>query len=402
MHRPVRRSSERRSHGPRRTPSIIQRLLAVSVWTHVTGAIATQFVLGRVAIACALAIPVGVSWAIAGALWGLSLAVFPVIGRGVILDAPRHWFRAQVIERVYLAHWSAAFLSMFFLVPGALVAVVFAALGSPRAAFFAPLAAWVHGGLLGIGLLGTALALRFRLEPSSISHACIPQAFNGYRIAHLSDLHIGTWTSKLADRWVAATNALDADLVVVTGDLVTSGDRWLERIAEVIGAMRARDGVVVALGNHDWFADGERLTDLLRAAGVRVLRNQSFVIERDGQRLVVGGVDDSWTGRANLEELLANAVSLPQVLLAHDPDLFRAASALGIPITLSGHTHGGQVGLPFFPSLLNMAMLAHDFHLGLYRREESLLYVSPGLGTSGPPVRLGVPAAIVVHVLSSA
>jgi predicted MPP superfamily phosphohydrolase len=90
------------------------------------------------------------------------------------------------------------------------------------------------------------------------------------------------------------------------------------------------------------------------------------------------------------------------VLLAHDPDPFRAAAMQRVPITLSGHTHGGQVGLPFFPRLLNVSMLAHDYHLGLYRRDDSLLYVSPGLGTSGPPVRLGVPAAIVLHVLAPA
>jgi predicted MPP superfamily phosphohydrolase len=343
-----------------------------------------------------------VHWTVAGLVWGASLAAFPFIGRAVVLDAPRSWFQAQVVERVYLAHWSAAFLSLFFLVPAGLVALVMAASGSPAAHFFGPFALAVHGGLLLLGFLGTGLALRCELKPSTIAHACIPQPFAGYRIAHLSDLHVGTWTSHLADGWVAATNALAADLVVVTGDLVTSGDRWLERIAELVGGLRARDGVVVCLGNHDWFADGERLTDLLRAAGVRVLRNECFVVEREGHRLVIGGVDDTWTGRANLDEVLASEHGAPHVLLAHDPDLFRAAAMQRVPITLSGHTHGGQVGLPFFPRLLNVSMLAHDYHLGLYRRDDSLLYVSPGLGTSGPPVRLGVPAAIVLHVLAPA
>jgi uncharacterized protein len=399
MHRPVRRAPDRRHSGPRRTPSIIARLFTVSVWTHCTGAIATAYALEATSAFASSGAPGAWRWGTAIGAWALALLVFPALGRTVVLDAPRSWFMAQVVERLYLAHWSAAFLSLFFLVPAALVAAIMAAIGSAHAGFFAPFALAVHGVLLFAGLLGTALALRFRLEPSELAHRAVPRAFDGYRIAHLSDLHVGTWTSELANGWVKATNDLAADLVVVTGDLVTSGDRWLERIAEVVGSMRAKDGVVVCLGNHDWFADGERLTTLLRERGVRVLRNESLAIDRGADRLVVAGVDDTWTGRANLDETLAGELGMPQVLLAHDPDLFRAAVVKGVPITLSGHTHGGQVGLPFFPRLLNVSMLAHDYHLGLYCRDDSLLYVSPGLGTSGPPVRLGVPAAIVVHEL---
>jgi predicted MPP superfamily phosphohydrolase len=399
MHRPVRRAPDRKHAGPRRTPSIIVRLLAVSVWTHCTGAIATQHALERLGVFASSPSAGALRWAASLAWWAANLAIFPAIGRLVVLDAPRPRLVAQVLERLYLAHWSAAFLTLFPLVPAALVAAIMAALGTAHAGFFAPLAFAVHAPLLVAGLVGTALAMRFRVDRSVLAHAAVPRAFHGYRIAHLSDLHVGTWTTELAESWVRSTNALEADLVVVTGDLVTSGDRWLERIAEVVGSMRAKDGVLVCLGNHDWFADGERLTELLRARGVRVLRNESVAFERGGERLVVAGVDDTWTGRANLDEALATEHGLPQILLAHDPDLFRAAVVKGVPITLSGHTHGGQVGLPFFPRLLNVSMLAHDYHLGLYRRDESLLYVSPGLGTSGPPVRLGVPAAIVLHEL---
>jgi hypothetical protein len=371
----------------------------VSVWTHCTGAIATAHALERLGAFAGSPSAGALRWAASLAWWAANLAIFPAVGRLVVLDAPRPRVVSQVLERLYLAHWSAAFLTLFPLVPAALVAAIMAALGSAHAGFFAPLALVLHGALFVAGLIGTALAARFRVEPSTLAHPAVPRAFHGYRIAHLSDLHVGTWTTELAEAWVRDTNALEADLAVVTGDLVTSGDRWLERIAEVVGSLRAKDGVLVCLGNHDWFADGERLTELLRARGVRVLRNESVAFERGGERLVVAGVDDTWTGRANLDEALATDNGMPQILLAHDPDLFRAAAAKGVPITLSGHTHGGQVGLPFFPRLLNVSMLAHDYHLGLYRREESLLYVSPGLGTSGPPVRLGVPAAIVIHEL---
>ncbi len=402
MYRPVRRAPNRRHAGPRRTPSVIGRLFAVSVWTHTTGAIATEYFLETARVFASSPRAGALRWAVALVWWGANLAAFPGVGRAVVLDTARPWFIAQVVDRLYLAHWSAAFLSLFFLGPAALVAATLGAFGSPHAGVFAPVALGVHAVLLFGCLAGTALALRFRVARSTLEHPCIPQAFSGYRIAHLSDLHVGTWTTGMADRWVAAANALDADLVVVTGDLVTSGDRWLDRVAEVVGALRARDGVLVCLGNHDWFADGEKLTELLRARGVTVLRNEVLRFDRGGEALVVGGVDDTWTGRANLDETVEGEHGVPQVLLAHDPDLFRAAVVKGVPITLSGHTHGGQVGLPFLPRLLNVSMLAHDYHLGLYRRDGSLLYVSPGLGTSGPPVRCGVPATIVVHELRRA
>jgi predicted MPP superfamily phosphohydrolase len=228
--------------------------------------------------------------------------------------------------------------------------------------------------------------------------------FDGYTIAQLSDLHIGAfhplWWGK---RWARAANASTADLVVVTGDMVTSGVAFHEDIAELIGELRAKDGVYVIMGNHDYFGEGEPLVSLLRGRKVQVLRNQGVTFERDGAKLFLAGIDDAWTKRANLDLALAERpAGVPTVLLAHDPERFGSAVDHKVDVVLSGHTHGGQIALPFFGRLVNASKLAHEFHIGVYERGDSTLYVHGGLGTTGPPIRLGVAPSIALIRLRAA
>src|SRR5262249_37137931 len=121
--------------------------------------------------------------------------------------------------------------------------------------------------------------------------------------------------------------------------------------------------------------------------GLTVLRNAAFAA-RPG--LVVAGVDDTWSGRADLARALGRAPEGFVVLLAHDPALFPAAAERDVPLTLSGHTHGGQLAFPFLRQRWNLGRVVHRFSLGIYRRGRACLHVSPGLATSGPPVRVGV------------
>jgi predicted MPP superfamily phosphohydrolase len=220
------------------------------------------------------------------------------------------------------------------------------------------------------------------------------ESLRGYRIGHLSDLHIGPWTPRSWGlRWARAMNLLDPDLVVVTGDLIQTGDGYLEDAADVVGALRARDGVVVALGNHDYYGDTERLVRLLEARGVHVLRNTS----RRTDRLLVAAVDDHASHRDDLDAALRDRhAGEPTILLAHDPAGLPAAAARDVDVVLSGHTHGGQLAMPFFARRLNLARLTRKHTLGAYRaRRGTHLVVHPGLGTSGPPVRLGAAPALV-------
>jgi predicted MPP superfamily phosphohydrolase len=157
------------------------------------------------------------------------------------------------------------------------------------------------------------------------------------------------------------------------------------------------------MGNHDYFGDGEPLISLLGAKGARVLRNEGQVLEREGGRLYLAGIDDTWTRRDDMARALAERPEgVASVLLAHDPERFPRAVERGVSLVLSGHTHGGQIAMPFLSRWVSLARLAHRYNVGLYREKDSWMYVHPGLGTTGPPMRLGVAPAVVILTLRAA
>jgi len=276
---------------------------------------------------------------------------------------------------------------------------------------FAFIAARLAGGadepiLLSTGIVSVMAGIwatmrRPRLQRLEVAIDGLPKQFDGYRIAQLSDVHCGPYTPP--DRvahWVQRINHLDADLVAVTGDLITSGSRYIEPVAEALSGLRGRDGVYACMGNHDYFTDGEGFARLLAKKGLRVLRNEGELVARDGAHLFVAGVDDTWTGRDDVEGTVKlRPDGVPMLLLAHDPNLFPQAAALDVELTLSGHTHGGQLAVPLFGRRLSLARIITRYTAGLYRRNRSALYVSRGAGTTGPPVRLGAPAEITLITL---
>jgi len=250
---------------------------------------------------------------------------------------------------------------------------------------------------------GAALSLhqRPRIRQREIEIEGLPEAFDGYRIAQISDLHCGPFASgRRVARWVGATNHLEPDLVAVTGDLIASGSAFVDVVAGALGGLRARDGAFAAMGNHDYFGDGEAMVSALEAAGLTVLRNRGVELRRGAGAIYLAGVDDTWTRRHDLgRALAARPAGMPVVLLAHDPALFPAAAELGVDLVLSGHTHGGQVAVPLLARKLNLARLITRFTNDVYRSGSSTLYVNRGLGTTGPPVRLAVAPEIAVLTL---
>lgn len=278
-----------------------------------------------------------------------------------------------------------------------------------EAAYSARLRSLLDAGLAALLLLcsGTALYAfairrrRVRVRTLDIALPGLPSAFDGYRIVQLSDFHIGNFTPPhWLRRWVESTRELAPDLVVLTGDYLTFGSHYLDACTREMGRLRAPDGVIACLGNHESFTDTERFVTRLGALGVRVLRNASHLVQRAGAELMVlgveGAVDDLEVHARNLRATLGD--TLPEqttLLLAHDPSIFPLARERGIALTLSGHTHGGQIALPFREGW-NPAALRYPHSSGLYRAGSSSLFVHRGLGTSEPPVRLGVAPEIAV------
>jgi len=344
--------------------------------------------------------------AFAGSALALGLlGIFVLRFRGLFPDRPRSRVALHLVEEPYFAHWCAALGSSL---PIAIFAlgklVVFGVLGR---AFDPPTSFALGAYLAALALAVWGVFVRRRWVTTRkfdvVVHG-LPPEFDGYRVAQLSDLHIGGFTRpRWGKAWAEISNAASPNLVVVTGDMVSSGVDFHGDIAHVIGSLRADDGVFVSMGNHDYFGDGEPLITLLRSKGAVVLRNEGRTVTRGDASLFVAGVDDTWTRRADLARALEGRMpGVFTLLLAHDPALFPAAAQRGANLVLSGHTHGGQVALPFFPKFLSLGKLAHRFHLGLYRDGNSTLYVHPGLGTTGPPIRLGVAPEIAILTLRAA
>ncbi|MFO0666016.1 MAG: metallophosphoesterase [Polyangiaceae bacterium] len=343
-------------------------------------------------------------YAYAAAAVVLLLVPAPAVIERAMDDRRRSWWSARLLSPTYFAHFCSA-LGMFF------PALIF---GLGRFIWDAAHGRWeiptrtlvgCYLAALALSLWGVFIRRHWLLtHETRVPIESLPSAFDGYRIAHLSDLHIGSLTSQATiDAWVERTNAAAPDLVVLTGDYVTNGTVFHEDIARALGRLKARDGVYASMGNHDYFGEGEPLLGLLDAVGVSVLRNRGVLVERDTHSMYIAGVDDTWTKRDDLALALRDRPDgTTTVLLAHDPSTFVEASRAGVDLTLSGHTHGGQVAVPFLARALSLSHLAHRFHLGIYREGRSTLYVHPGLGTTGIPIRLGVAPAIAIHRLVAA
>jgi uncharacterized protein len=341
-------------------------------------------------------------WALGAAFGVAGAALFVSRARAGMADKTRHPVLVRLVDIPYFVHWCAA---LWTLIPSVVLSLVLPlvelARGLPATV---PVGAYMGAYLSGLVVSAYGILVRrrwFRVVTREARVAGLPAAFEGLRLAHLSDLHVGTLTPRAWGlRWARAANAAKPDLTVVTGDLVTSGNAHDEAIADVLGELRAPRGVFSSMGNHDYFGEEERLVAALRGRGVKVLRNEGVVIEKDGARLWLAAIDDTWTRRDDLARALADRPEgVPTVLLAHDPNRFDQAADAGVELVLSGHTHGGQIAMPFAARALNLARIRYPYSLGLYERGRSTLYVHPGLGTTGPPIRLGAAPEVTVLVL---
>ncbi|HZX80704.1 MAG TPA: metallophosphoesterase, partial [Lysobacter sp.] len=228
-----------------------------------------------------------------------------------------------------------------------------------------------------------------------------PAHCDGLRLDHVSDIHTGSPGNGLdnLDRIVGRLVDSDSDAVVMTGDYVilsVLGGRYIpaDHIAPHLRALTARKPVFAVLGNHDWWKDGLAVRRALESAGVVVLEDEARRVRLRGCDVWMVGIGDLWTAPHDVRRAFSTvAGDAPVVVLTHSPALWPRVPPRA-SVTLAGHTHGGQISLPGIGQPAQWGKPENRYIRGIYGERGRLLFVSPGIGTSILPMRLGVPPEI--------
>jgi uncharacterized protein len=240
----------------------------------------------------------------------------------------------------------------------------------------------------------------------------LPRSWDGLRIAQLSDLHYDDYFSVVPiRRAVDLVNGLQPDLVVVTGDFVTSpfaehrsrqihAAKLIEPCAQLVAKMRAPLGIHACMGNHDVATDEAHIIAVLQSFGISVLRNRSVPLERDGERLWLSGLGDVLEGKYDLKLALKGIPKAEAVvLLVHEPDF--AGYVKDVDLQLSGHSHGGQIRFPLIGAPV-LPVMGRAYPRGLRRIGPLTLYTNVGIGTIWVPMRLNCPPEVTLITLRAA
>ena len=217
----------------------------------------------------------------------------------------------------------------------------------------------------------------------------LPAAFDGYRIALLADLHYPRWTNQaMIRRALALANKFDPDLLAIPGDICDQRPLQVRQnpsapsLAGLFDAVQTRDGIVATLGNHDHQMNAAHIRRELAAhTPIRLIENKAVLIERDGQHIAVGGVGDLWEGIVAPYQAFADVPpGIPRLLLSHNPDVAEFISPnVRVDLMLSGHTHGGQVRIPFGPAPRVGSRYGNKFRAGLVQGKGCRVYVTRGV-----------------------
>lgn len=227
------------------------------------------------------------------------------------------------------------------------------------------------------------------------------------RAVLIADLHVGSPRNGLDQlrRLVRRANESRPEIVLIAGDLVIDnvfGGKFVspEEVAAELAALEAPLGVIAVLGNHDRWLSADRVTRALTDNGITVVENRAVAVERDGGRFWVAGVSDFWTGHPDVEGAVGQAEDdRPVILLTHNPDIFPEVPRR-VALTLAGHTHGGQVILPFVGRAITPSRFGEKFAVGLVTEDGKRIFVTSGVGTSRLGVRFRVPPEIAVLEIS--
>lgn len=263
---------------------------------------------------------------------------------------------------------------------------------------------FVFAGLMT--LIGVVWAKRgLRIRHVKVPIRDLPPALEGFRIAQISDLHIGATIGRsYVQKVVRLVRSLDPDVTVLTGDIIDGPPDQVGPAVDLLGELPPKDQVFYVPGNHEYYWDLDRHLKAIEKLGIHVLLNRGRKLQHKDSSVWVGGVTDP-AGQMRGPE---HAPQVPKafeggedldfkLLLSHRPHLVEEAARVGFHLQLSGHTHGGQ----FFPWTY-VVRFAHRYFLGLMQFENTWIYVNPGTGSWGPPLRLGTTPEVTHLTLTKA
>ena len=266
--------------------------------------------------------------------------------------------------------------------------------------------------LLAIGGVGYGFLMepnQFKVETVRLKLPRLARSFSGLRLAQISDIHMGGWMNgKRLQRVADLVIDQKPDLLLITGDFLIGDDaltishQSIQDLILELSRLSSSFPTFAVLGNHDYWTDVETVRHILTSSGTTDLTNAVSTLKRGEDSLHICGVDDIWEGDARLDDVISQlADGGPAILMAHEPDFADTSAATGrFDLQLSGHTHGGQVVLPFIgPPIL--PHLGRKYPSGLYQVGEMIQYTNRGVGMARLPIRINCPPEITLFVLES-
>ena len=266
--------------------------------------------------------------------------------------------------------------------------------------------------LLAIGGVGYGFLMepnQFKVETVRLKLPRLARSFSGLRVAQISDIHMGGWMNgKRLQRVADLVIDQKPDLLLITGDFLIGHDalhipqQSIQDLILELSRLSSSFPTFAVLGNHDYWTDVETVRHILTSSGTTDLTNAVSTLKRGEDSLHICGVDDIWEGDARLDDVISQlGDGGPAILMAHEPDFADTSASTGrFDLQLSGHTHGGQVVLPFIgPPIL--PHLGRKYPSGLYQVGEMIQYTNRGVGMARLPIRINCPPEITLFVLES-
>lgn len=245
----------------------------------------------------------------------------------------------------------------------------------------------------------------FLVEPNMIKVTNLNLKINGLsgsKVVFVGDLHVKPYQKEHLKHVVAKINEQHPDLILCIGDFV-SGHKPrhslpIEEIAKELSVLKPKYGFYAVLGNHDWWQGGEKIEKVLEQNGIIVLGNENKVVDIHGEKLSIAGVEDLSTRGVDLQKAVKN-IHHPSILLSHSPDVFPLLKGENaVDLALAGHTHGGQVRLPFVGPVIVPSYYGKKYAGGLVEESGQKMFVTKGIGTSVIPIRFNcVPEIVVIN-----